>query len=343
VARVSGQAIEEGTDRPVADANVFVVLDGGVPSPDSFLPSSVTDRNGRYHLDGLPAGRYRIGAHKTDFEPPMEPSTMQMFEVSGGQVLDGLIVPLRRGASITGRVLDSRGQPLAEAIVMALLKRLHSSDRPGGPASSGAPLLMPAGQSQANRLGEFRISGLLPGDYVIAANAPPAFAGNAASSAATIMTSTFFPGTADVSAAQPVTVQSKETVSDLMIRLVTVAVFQLSGVVVDESGAPVSDVMVMLMDGRRGIDSLLALNFGPRGMSPTDSGGRFIIGDVPSGSYTLRAETAGGFFGITDDFIIDGEGTPRGLGGPKRDQPPGIIEVLVENANITNLRIVVRD
>jgi protocatechuate 3,4-dioxygenase beta subunit len=329
MARVSGQVIEEGTDRPVAEANVFVVLDGGLSPPDGFLPSSVTDRSGRYHLDNLPAGRYRIAALKTDFVPHMDPSTMQMSEVAADQTLDGLIIVLSRGATIAGRVLDSRGQPLAGAIAMALLKRLHSSDRPAGPASSGAPLLMPAGQSQANRLGEFQIAGLLPGEYVIAANSP------------TIMTSTFFPGTADVSAAQPVTVQSKETVSDLTIRLVTVQTFEVSGVVVDAHGAPVTDVMVMLMDGRRGIDALLALNVGPRGMSPTDADGRFIIGDVPAGSYTLRADTAGGFFGITDDFIIDGEGTPRGLDGPKRDQPPGTIEVFVENANISDLRIIV--
>jgi hypothetical protein len=79
-------------------------------------------------------------------------------------------------------------------------------------------------------------------------------------------------------------------------------------------------------------------------MSPTDADGRFSIGEVPAGSYTLRADTAGGFFGVTEDFIIDGEGTPRaGRSRPKPDQPPGTIELLVENANISDLRIVVRD
>jgi hypothetical protein len=55
-----------------------------------------------------------------------------------------------------------------------------------------------------------------------------------------------------------VTVQSGETVSDLTIRLVTVPAFEMSGVVVDEAGAPAADVMVILMDSRRGADSFLS-------------------------------------------------------------------------------------
>jgi hypothetical protein len=211
--------------------------------------------------------------------------------------------------------------------------------------SSGAPLLMPFGQSQTDRLGEFRISGLLPGEYVIAANPRTDFGGDASSPpATTIVTSTFYPGTADVSAAQPVTVPPDETVSDLTIRLVTVPAFQVSGTVVDEVGTPAANLMVMLMDGRRGSDSFLSLVMGPRGMCQSDASGRFTFGEVPAGSYTLSAHGAGGFFGITDDFIIDGGGTPRvGPGGPRPAPAPGTLEVIVENANVSDLRIIVQN
>jgi protocatechuate 3,4-dioxygenase beta subunit len=342
--RVSGQVIEDGTNTPVAGAHVFVIVDGDNSTSASALPESVTDRDGRYRFDTLPAGRYRIGAQKEGFEPPMDPSTMQLFEVAAGQALEGLTVSLRRGGVLAGLVLDPLGQPLAEVGVTALLKRLTSNDRPAGPTSSGAPLLIPFGQSQTNGLGEFRISGLSPGEYVIAADAQSKFDRAATSSSATTtMISTYFPGTADVAAAQAVTVRPDETVSELTIRLVMVPAFQVSGVVVDEAGAPVVGAMVMLMDGR-GTDSLFSLAIGPRGMSPSDASGRFTFADVPAGSYTLGADhgPGGGFFAFNDNFIIDGSGTPRA--GPSRPRParaPGTIEVTVENANVADLKIIV--
>jgi hypothetical protein len=342
---VSGLVIEDGTSAPVAGVRVLVLLDDGRSTPSGPPPATVTDPDGRFHFDVLPAGRYHIAAQKAGYAPPMDPSSMQMFEVSDGQTLEGLTVPLRRGGVISGRVLDPLGQPLAEVSVTALLRRLSSDAPLTALTSSGAPLLMPSGHSQTNDLGEFRIFGLPPGEYVIGAN-PQSSAGEAStsSSATTIMTSTFFPETADVSAAEPVTVQEGETVSDLTIRLVRVPAFRVSGVVVDQSGAPVAGAMVMLMGGDgRGPDPLRFLIMGSPGMSQSDASGRFTFGDVPAGSYTLRAgQGAAGIFARSEDFVIDGDGTPRaGPIGPEPAPQPGTIEVTVENANVSDLKIVV--
>src|SRR5438067_5461401 len=164
MARVSGQVIEEGTNTPVAGARVFVVPDDERSATADAPPASVTDRDGRYQLDALPAGRYRIAAQKADFAPPLDPSTMQIFEVADGEALDNVVVSLQRGGVITGRVLDPLGQPAANVRVTALLKRLNSSDRPAGQTWDGAPLLMPSGQGQTSDGGQFRILGLWPGE-----------------------------------------------------------------------------------------------------------------------------------------------------------------------------------
>jgi hypothetical protein len=277
----------------------------------------------------------------------MDPSTMQVFDVAAGQDLEGLNVSLRRGGAFTGRVLDPQGQPIANIGVTALLKRLKRNDQPAGVPSSGPPLLMPSGQGQTNDLGEFRIFGLWPGEYVIVATAQSKFGGAATQpSAAMTPTATYFPGTADVSAAQPVVIQSDETVSDLVIPMVSVAAFKISGVVVDRAGAPVANAMVMLMGGQRGTDLLLSLVVGSVLMSQSDASGQFTLSDVPAGPYTLRADAGVGggvgAFGVTDTFGIDIDGTPRR--DPSRSKParePGTIEVTVDNADVSDLRIVV--
>jgi protocatechuate 3,4-dioxygenase beta subunit len=328
MARVSGQVIEEGTNTPVAGARVFVVLDRNLSAPAGPPLESMTDQDGRYHIDTLSAGRSSIGAQKDGFAPSLEPSTKQMFEVAAGQAVDGLTVTLRRGGVINGRVLDSPGQPLTAADVLALLKRLNSDDRTAGsddrparPTSSGAPLLIPFGQSRTNDLGEFQISGLPPGEYLIAANPNREFGGTATSSPAT----------------------SSPGMSTMTIRLVTVAAFQVSGIVVDDAGFPMADVMVRLEDGRSERDPLLSLSMGPDRTSQSDASGRFTLSNVAPGSYTLRADRDYvGAFATFADFFFDSNGTPRA--GSSRSTPAraaGTIEVTVENANVTDLRIIV--
>jgi hypothetical protein len=347
MSQVFGQVIEDGTNTPVADARVFVIHDGERAAPDGSPPDTLSDRNGRYRFDTLPPGRYHIAAQKDGFAPPMDPSTMQSVEVAAGQVLDDVTVSLRRGGAFSGRVLDPQGQPIANVGVTALLKRLNQNDPPAGVAPFGAPLLMPSGQGQTNDIGEFRIFGLWPGDYVIVATAQSKFGGAATQPSAATTTATYFPGTPDVSAAQPLTVQSGQTVSDLTIPLVSVAAFKVSGVVVDAAGNPVANAMVMLMGGQGGTDVLLSLviGLGPPLMSQSDAGGRFTFGAVPAGAYTLRTDAGlGGIgaFGFTDTFGFDSDGTPRG--DPTRPKPPrepGTIDVTVENSDVDDLRIVV--
>jgi hypothetical protein len=343
MAQVSGQVIEDGTNIPVANARVFVVFDDERAAVDGNPPDTLSDRDGRYRFDMLPPGRYHIAAQKDGFAPPMDPSTMKVVEITDRQVLDDVTVILRRGGAFSGHVVDAQGRPIANVGVTALLKRLNQVDPPAGAAPFGAPLLMPSGQGETNDLGEFRIFGLWPGEYVIVANVRSPFGGAAtASSSATVTTATYFPGTTDVSAAQPLAVESGQTVSDLTIPLVSVPAFKVSGVVVDAAGNPVANAMVMLMSGRGGTDFLLSLVMGPL-MSPSDASGRFSFGAVPAGTYTVRADIGGvGFFGVTDTFGFDGDGTPRS--GPGQSKPaaePGTIELSVDNADVSDLRIVV--
>ena len=73
----------------------------------------------------------------------------------------------------------------------------------------GAAIDLMGEASRTNDLGEFRVFGLAPGQYIVVASPRP-FGSDALSR--TMVSSTFYPGTPDPSAAQVLTVNAGETV-----------------------------------------------------------------------------------------------------------------------------------
>ena len=165
-ATLTGQVLEEGTGAAVAGAQVNVMrapterpAAGTMGVPVRPL-STTTDREGRFQVDGLEPGRYRISVQKAGFAMSLDAAPP--IDLGAGE-RRGIDVRLQRGAVIVGRVLDEAGEPLAEARVMAMRKM------PANPAGARTypDLLRPAGPTaQTNDLGEFRLFSLPPGEYL---------------------------------------------------------------------------------------------------------------------------------------------------------------------------------
>jgi hypothetical protein len=231
---------------------------------------------------------------------------------------------------------------------------------------ASAPRTIPApmqGPQQTNDLGEFRIIGLPPGEYIVAATLRRGFGFGAPaitpSSSGTVSTTTYFPGTVDQVAAQTLTVLAGQTVDNVNFSMQSVPGFQVAGRVVDESGAPIAGAMVMLMADPRGGVPFLE----PMGNVRTGDDGRFLVADVPSGTYRLTASVpfvtggaasgaavgaggggvvgtsvSGGFGGSTfTSWSIVGGTTTGFVGGM-----PQPTEVVVNGANVTGVRLVTR-
>jgi hypothetical protein len=349
-ARISGRVVEDGTNAPLSGATVTVYAIGGPPvtSFPPLPPRTTTDEVGRYVFDGLPPGRYRINVQKGGFAPqlPPDPSAFRSFDLAAGQSLDGVDISLQRGAVIAGQILDpSSGAPLADAMVTAM-RRFGGGGAPTGVNASGVGRLMPAGASvQTNDLGEFRIFGLPPGEYFVAAilrrdfGLATNFANGGSNQAPGTPTTgallTFFPGTPDALAAQPVTLAAGQVAMNVDIRLVTAQTYQVSGVVVDENAAPVAGAIVMLSGDIRASGFFA----GPIGQSRSNASGTFVFDGVPSGSYTAIASIpvriggqesgiGAGSFSFTDI----GGGTTRS----------NQLDVTVNDANVEGLQIVVQ-
>src|SRR6185295_5798683 len=125
----------------------------------------LTDANGRYEIATLPAGRYTVSVNKPNYvrasygeRRPLGPGSP--IEVAAGQVVTRIDFSLQRTAVIAGRILDKFGDPAAGVQVMPMRSMYVNGERrlqPSGPMAS------------TNDLGEYRLFGLVPGQYFVSA------------------------------------------------------------------------------------------------------------------------------------------------------------------------------
>lgn len=112
--------------RGLPAADVAVSLTGG-RSMQPPLPTTITDRGGRFTLPGLPPGSYQIRAHgggfaDSTFPPPIsDPHHAQPWlALAAGQRRDlGRLTVVRADRVLAGRVVDDRGRPVSGLYVRA--------------------------------------------------------------------------------------------------------------------------------------------------------------------------------------------------------------------------------
>jgi len=357
---VSGRVVDAESRNPIAGAHVVLIPERNmtVPSPGSL--EAITDQNGRFILEGVPPGHYLVNATKAGFALIVDPAEMPTVDIIEGRAFTGVEISLTKGGAMTGRIVDARGEPVAGIMVSALRQSVDQAT--GGIGAFTAQM------TQTNDLGEFRLAGLQAGRYaVIAAPGPPAapFGQPTGAKSGEVLAPTFYPGTTDKDAAEILTVAAAQTVTDLQFSIVAIPAYQVSGVVVDDAGAPLSGAMVMLLLESRDGGGVAPL------MGRSDETGTFRIGGVVPGTYRIIASTStmwttpdgsavigaggggsgGGGIVATGGVFIGGSS----LGGPgvpppwatTMPRPPGAttmpapIEVTVDNADVTGLKIVV--
>ena len=241
-ARVIGRVVDLATGEPISGARVTLlrIAPSAGPRPSTLPAMSARPIGGETNTDGvflvvdIPPGRWRVQVEKTGFSRVVAP----IIEVAAGSVT----VPdirLDRGGVITGRVVGANGTPLSDVPVAAL-----SQTR----SASGALL---SGQNsvteQTNDLGEFRLSGVPPGDYIVVARPRPVspLLGAPTPSATTYL-QTVYPGVTDPALAALVRVTRGGTTAGIDFQMIVEAAYQVSGVVVDESGRPAPGAVVRL-------------------------------------------------------------------------------------------------
>jgi len=163
-ASVKGRIVASDTGRPIRRVQV------SLNAPEiSEAKSMSTTVDGTFEFKDLPPGRYTIAAAKPGFirlqygqKRPGEPGRpVQLGEAQHEEHVD---FALPRAGWITGRIVDETGDPLPGVSVYPAQWRYFRGKRRLVPVASGS-----AAFNQTDDTGQFRITGLEPGEYFVIA------------------------------------------------------------------------------------------------------------------------------------------------------------------------------
>src|SRR5262245_27891079 len=135
-------------------------------SPEILRPQSIkvefSDAAGRFSFKDLEPGRYYLSAKRDGYVDPLiggysGSPVSRIIVIERGKQPPFEELAMVRAGSISGRILDSAGQPVARASVDAN-QLWYPNGRPSW--NSGT-------STNTNDLGEYRLYGLLPGEYFV--------------------------------------------------------------------------------------------------------------------------------------------------------------------------------
>jgi hypothetical protein len=286
---------------------VLTPVGGGMPRTQASVAS--TDGDGDFAISGVPPGRYSFQASKTGYvpqgyRPDGNEGAQTPLDLVAGQKLEKVQFKLRRAAVILGHITDENGEPAAGVQVEALVS---------APRSAGMELPSLRGQwfpikvVVTNDLGEYRIYGLPPGSYYVAAidsglgelaatmaavtmagsqlavHGGGVFGSPGLGNASTSHPAVYYPGVTQRNQAQKVRVAAGEEMR-IDIALLTQKTVTVSGHVLDPNGKPAPQTTVMIRS--QNLEGMFSF---VRTTGATDAQGYFEIKGVMPGSYVAWA------------------------------------------------------
>jgi protocatechuate 3,4-dioxygenase beta subunit len=265
--------------------------------------SAVTNSEGRFSLDSVEPGDYRMVVERAGYlkqgygsDEPGEFGSV--ITLAAEQRLTDLVVRLTPEASVAGRVVDEDSDPVGDVNV-----RLYRY------AYDPAGLrLRQVASNPTDSTGAFRLSGVPPGRYHlvacprVAAVAPPAPAPHNGEKAEYAYETTYYPGVAEPMAAQQILVSAGDgqSLGDLTLhktRVVHVRGRVDFGAVLDARRLVIRAIST---DNRSAVEFFDAPS---AGLSPAD--GSFDLAGVTPGSYTIMVTTLSGAIKILGRLGID--------------------------------------
>jgi hypothetical protein len=340
-ARLRGRIVAAETAAPVRRAIVRI------SGPDIGTKTAMTDSEGRYEFRDLPGGRFNVSASKAGYVAVQYGQTRpfeqgKSIDLVDAQVMDKADIVMPRGSVISGRLVDEFGDPMADAMVLAMRSVWAGGRRRLQPTGRGAT---------TNDLGQFRIYGLSPGDYFVSATmrggemmamemamvaaGAAAAGGPTGSNPSSGYAPTYFPGTPNGAEAQKISIAAGQEAQNTDFALLPVRLAKITGVVISSEGKPVEGAMITAMpQNMDGAGMMMG------GSGRCDKNGNFTVSNVAPGDYVLQSRslqitmTGGG----GDNMMVTARIGGGGDGGA--DSEVGTMPISVGGEDLTNVVLV---
>lgn len=155
---VRGQVIQDPGGQPLRKVDLRFTARSAEHSDDY---TATTDAEGKFQIENVRPGRYRVLLDRTGFvQSGMRSRLGVNLTLESAADAKDLIFHMQPASVITGKIVDEEGDPIPNASVQVF---------PPGPG--GASLNGFQGYASTNDLGEFRIANLHPGKYLLLVSA----------------------------------------------------------------------------------------------------------------------------------------------------------------------------
>jgi protocatechuate 3,4-dioxygenase beta subunit len=313
-ASITGRVVtDEAPERPIRRATLRL---GGADMRTS--QTAITNDAGEFTFAALPAGRYLITATRPGFIPmsfgaKRAEGPGSAISLVDGQHVSGVRLALLRGAVITGTVRDERGNPSGSQDIIVMRYRFDATGR-------RTLMRTGLGAQQTDDRGVYRIWGLPPGEYLVAATPSPSFRNTSAhqmtdadvqwalraarntgrgagesiapppSGPNVVFAPVFYPGVPSEGSAARIVLRAGEERSGIDIPLQLVPAANIEGRVATADGEVPPNVRLSLLAHER----LTALPFSGFTASSAAPDGSFRFQGVTPGVYTIAARVSDG-------------------------------------------------
>jgi hypothetical protein len=301
-ASIKGRVVATETGKPMRRVQI------NLSSPDFSEARTIsTTVQGVFEFKELPAGRYTLTATRAGYirlqygqRRPGEPG--RPIQLADAQRVADADFSLPRTGWITGRITDELGDPLADVSIYPAQWKYFRGRRRMVPVAGGGPF------NRTDDTGQFRITGLEPGDYFILATTRTTWTVDDNPEERIGFLPTYSGGAGNPANATPVKVAMGQEASVGDFAMVPGRVASIAGTATYSSGLPIAGETINMSQEFSGPGS--SSSFGMQG-AKVNPDGSFLIKNVAPGDYKLSLRGPGDkdhpAEGITITVTVSGE------------------------------------